>query len=334
MTHFKKLSLIFAAILLSLMPLTGLTSVAAQEDLKEVHLMLDWYPNANHIPIYEAIEKGYFKEAGIDLKIEMPAETNDPIRLVGAKQTDIGISYPGVLSKAIAEGVPVKAIGSLVQQRMDVIMYKTESGIKGAKDLVDKKVGFASDPISEAVVQSMVTNEGEDPSKVDMIDVGWDLIPALATDKVDAVIGAYVNHEYLMLQDQGYNMGYFDFADFGIPESQELIFVASDELIESDPDLLKAFMTALQKGFDAAKEDPEGALEVLFAKEENAYTLDKDIEAKSWEMLQDFMVKDGSFGAMDVDQYDAYVKWLFETGSIAKEVKGADVVHPVLNGEN
>lgn len=327
----KKLSLLVFSLSLILANVVGLTPLesAQAQDLEEINLMLDWYPNANHIPIYMALEKGYFEDEGLKVNIQMPAETDDPIRLVAANQTDIGISYPSVLTKARAEDLSVKTFGSLVQQRMDCIMFKKDSGIKTAKDLEGKNVGFASDPISESNTFAMVEADGGDPNKVTMTDVGWDLMPALATDKVDAIIGAYVNHEYLMLQDQGYDMDLLKFEDFGIPESQELIFIASEDTLNNRSDSLKKFMTALEKGYQTAKESPEEALDILFSKEENAYTLDKKIEEQSWNMLLDFMVKDGSFGSVSGEQYEAYAQWLYDVGAISKEVKADDLVAPL-----
>ena len=114
----KKLSLLVFSLSLILANVVGLAPLesAQAQDLEEINLMLDWYPNANHIPIYMALEKGYFEDEGLKVNIQMPAETDDPIRLVAANQTDIGISYPSVLTKARAEDLSVKTFGSLVQQ--------------------------------------------------------------------------------------------------------------------------------------------------------------------------------------------------------------------------
>ncbi len=85
-------------------------------------------------------------------------------------------------------------------------MYKQESGITTPKDLEGKRVGYPSSSVSEAVVETMVENDGGDMSKVQMTDVGWDLMPALSTDNVDAIVGAYVNHEFVILNKEGYNV--------------------------------------------------------------------------------------------------------------------------------
>lgn len=325
----KRKFTVLALILFSIFNcLTILAPISAQDkDLKELTLMLDWYPNANHIPIYTAIENGYFEEEGIQLTIQMPAEADDPIKLASTGKTDLALSYPSVLIQAVGEELPVKAVGSLVQTRMDTVIFKEDSGIKTAKDLMGRKVGYAATTISENIIQSMVENDGGKFDEVEMVNVGWDLIPALATDKVDAITGAYINHELLLLEKEGYKVSHMDFADFGIPDTDELIFVAGDDTIATKSEEMQAFMRALKKGYDKAAEDPESAMDVLLSNEENDYVLDKEIERKSWDMLKDFMVSKGEFGSLKAENYQAFADFLFEHQTITRQLTESDLVH-------
>lgn len=301
------------------------------QELETLNLTLDWYPNANHIPIYTALNEGFFEEEGLNVVIHMPAEVDDPIRLTGANQTDVAISYPGVLMKARAEDVPVKAIGSLVQQQLNTVMYKQTAGIQSPKDLAGKQIGFSSDSISEEIIYAMVESDGGDPSQVTMIDVGYDLIPALATDNVDALIGGYINHEYLLLQEEGYEMAYTDFSTYNIPESQELIFIASDQTISKRPDTLTKFMNALQKGYTEAANDAQKAVDTLFANEEQDYVLNKAIETQSWnDFLVDYMVADGAFGVLIPEHYQLYANWLHSRGIITHPLSSNDLTWQAL----
>lgn len=328
----KKYIVRLLACLLVLTPLVSvLPNVQAEEDMTDLSLMLDWYPNANHVPIYVAMKEGYFEEEGINLTINMPAEVDDPIKMAGSGQTDIAISYPSVIMQAVAEGVPAKTIGSLVQQRLDAVIYKKESGISSPKDLEGKKVGYSATTVSENIIEAMMVEDDGDYSKAEMVNVGWDLIPALATDKVDATIGAYMNHEFLMLEKEGYDVDYFDFVDYGVPDADELIFVSGDDTLAEKEDALKGFMRAVKKGFDTAKENPEDGIETIFENEDNAYVLDKEIEKQSWEMLQEYMVSKGDFGSVNTDDYVAFAQFLAERGSIAKELTAEDMVKDLSN---
>ena len=121
-------------------------------------------------------------------------------------------------------------------------------------------------------------------------------------------------------------MDYFDFTEFGVPDSDELIFVAGNDTIEAKKTALEAFMLALKKGYEKTIEDPEAAIETIFENEDNAYVLDKEIEVQSWEMLQDYMVSKGDFGSLIADDYVAFAKFLADKGSIAKELTAEELI--------
>ena len=88
-----------------------LTTSAKAEKLT---LLLDWFINPDHAPLYVALEKGYFKEAGLDITMPAPADPNDPPKLVAAKKADLAISYQPQLHIQVAEGLPLRRIATLV----------------------------------------------------------------------------------------------------------------------------------------------------------------------------------------------------------------------------
>src|SRR4051794_23477476 len=113
-----------AAVMIAAMMLTACggnkeeteTSGEGEKELKEVSIMLDWYPNAVHSFLYVADEKGYFKEEGIDLDIQFPANPTDPINLAASGQVTLGITYqPDVIVARTEQGVGVKSVGAIVR---------------------------------------------------------------------------------------------------------------------------------------------------------------------------------------------------------------------------
>src|SRR5690242_18817234 len=83
------------------------------QKLEKVSLMLDWYPNAVHSFLFAAEEKGYFKEQGLDVDIQMPADTNDPLKLVAANQVDMALSYQPQVLVARSEDIPVQSFAAI-----------------------------------------------------------------------------------------------------------------------------------------------------------------------------------------------------------------------------
>lgn len=91
--------------------------------------MLDWYPNAVHSFLYAAEAEGYFAEEGLEVEIQMPADTNDALKLVAAGKVDLALSYQPQVLMARGEQIPVKSIAALVRHPLNHLMVAADSGI-------------------------------------------------------------------------------------------------------------------------------------------------------------------------------------------------------------
>ena len=164
--------------------------------LREIDVVLDWYPNALHAFLYEAIEKGYYEAEGLKVNIRFPSNANDAISLVAAGQAEIGLYYQqDVIIARANQDVPVKSIGAVVQGPLNIVLSLAEKNIHSPEDLVGKTIGYAGTELSEALIRSIMAYVGADSSDVTMIDVGFDLMSSMTTGNVDATIGCLVNHE-------------------------------------------------------------------------------------------------------------------------------------------
>ncbi|PLS07144.1 ABC transporter substrate-binding protein [Neobacillus cucumis] len=304
---------------------TEKNTTGGDKKLEKVSLMLDWYPNAVHSFLYVAQEKGYFKEQGLDVDIQMPADTNDPLKLVAANQIDMALSYQPQVLVARGENIPVQSFGAIVRHPLNQLMVPEDSSIKSPKDLAGKTIGYPSIPLDEAIVQSMVKSDGGDPSKIKMVDVGWDLIPAMATKKTNALIGGYINHEKLLLDKEGHPMRTLNPADYGVPDYYELVLVGSEKGLKAKPAVFKKFMTAIGKGQKYVQDHPEEGLSVLLKHEDKSSPLEKDIETKSLQILLPLMdAKDKAFGYQDPQTWNQVAAWLKENKVIKENVKAED----------
>ncbi|MGJ7909903.1 ABC transporter substrate-binding protein [Neobacillus sp. LXY-1] len=288
---------------------------------QKVNLMLDWYPNAVHSFLYSAVEKGCFKEQGLDVNIQMPADTNDPLRLVAAGKIDMAISYQPEVLVARGEEIPVQSFAALVRHPLNQLMVPKNGPIQTPKDLAGKTIGYPSIPLDEAIIQTMVKSAGGDANKVKMVDVGWDLIPAMATKKTDALIGGYINHEKLLLEKEGHPMKTLNPADYGVPDYYELVLVGSETELKKNPEMFKKFMKAIRKGQKYVTEHPKEGLSVLLKHEDKTSPLDKQIETKSLEILLPLMNPAGEgklFGYQDPETWKQVAKWLNQTKILNK----------------
>lgn len=290
---------------------------AAGEDkqLREMNVVLDWYPNAIHAFLYDAIEKGYFEEEGLDVKIRFPANDNDAIALVAAGRAEIGLFYQqDTIQAVVNQGAGIKSIGAVCQTPLNVILSLKEKNVNSPKDFVGKTVGYGGTALSEAMVEAIMENVGEDPKSVNLQNVGFDLMSSMTTGQVDATIGCLVNHEVPQMEEQGFDVSWFQLTDYGMPNFYELVFLANDQMIEEEPETLRAFLRACGKGFDDFQADTEGVLNILLGNQsEENFPLSPTVEAKSAEVLLPRMeTADAPFMSQTEENWKENIEWMKE----------------------
>ncbi len=289
------------------------------KELKEVSIMLDWYPNAVHSYLYVAQEKGYFEEEGVKVDIQFPANPTDPLNLAAVGKVTLGLYYqPDVIIARANENVPVKSIASIVRTPLNHVVFAEDHSIQSPKDLEGKKVGYPGIPLNEAILETMVTHDGGDINKVNIIDVGFELNSSLVTENVDAVSGAFINHEVPVLKHKGFNTRYFNPTDYGVPAYNEIVLVTSDETLAKEKDAIQAFWKAAKKGYEFMKENPDEALTILLDNQDQAnFPLEEVIEKESLQVLLPKMEAEGAiFGSQDEQSWDEVAHWLKEAGLI------------------
>ena len=299
------------------------------QDLKEINVVLDWYPNAIHTFIYTAIERGYYAEEGLDVKVRFPANANDALSLVAAGKAEIGMYYQQDVIQAVAnQGTKIKSIGAIVQFPLSVVLSLKDKNITGPENLVGKTVGYGGTALSEAVVKSMMEYVGADASDVNLIDVGFELMSSMTTGNVDATIGCLVNHEVPQMEEEGFDVNYFMADGYGIPNYYEEVFLANNEMIQQEPEVLEGFLRASKKGFEDFKNDPNGCLAILMNNQnEENFPLTQSVEEKSCETLLPLMESDEvPFLTQTEECWQENIDWMSESGLIDKKVDVSDVM--------
>ncbi|NMI07454.1 ABC transporter substrate-binding protein [Paenibacillus sp. SZ31] len=297
-----------------------------ESDTKDkLSIMLDWYPNAVHSFIYVAQEKGYFADQGLDVEIQMPADTNDSLKLVAAGKIDLALSYQPQILLARGENIPVRSIAAVVRHPLVHLLTEANGSVSSPKDLEGKTVGYSSIPLYEAMVRTMISHDGGNPDNMNLVDVGFDLIPSLASGQADAIMGGFINHEQLILEKEGHAMKSINPVEYGVPDYYELVLTASEAGIEAKKDQLTRFVKAIQEGQKYVTEHPEEALSILLAHENETSPLDPEIETKSLAILLPLMnEQDQPFGRQEMESWENVRTWLVEKDLIPESVKAED----------
>lgn len=227
-------------------------------------LVLDFTPNAVHSGIYAARHEGFYRDAGIDLSVRQPGESTDAPKLLAAGRTDFAVLDIHDLGIARERGLDLVGLMALVQRPLAAVLARADRGISRPSKLEGRTVGVTGLPSDEAVVDSEVSADGGDPTRVRRLTIGFNAVAALAAGKVDAATGFW-NAEGIALRLQGVPIRVFKVDRYGAPPYPELVVVASRRTIEREPELVRSLLGATARGYRLTVERPDAALDDLLA---------------------------------------------------------------------
>lgn len=331
----KLLSILLASAMLLLTAGCGdkeTTSTPAGDDstgeLEEINVVLDWYPNAVHAFLFEAEENGYFADAGLKVNLIYPSNPTDPLTMPAAGKADFGFYYQEdiIIAKA-NEDIPVKVVGSVVHQPLDVICSIADKNIKTPADLAGKTIGHTGVPFSEIAVQQVLSSAGLTMDDVEMVNVGFDLMSAMTTGNVDATFGCFINHEIPALEEVGFATNVILTPDYGVPNYSALMLVTGEEQLETRKETYVRFLDACKKGFADMKADPDGALKLMLENQDaENFPLTESVERKSFEVLLPMMdSQETPFLSQDMNSWTENIEWLKSTGMISSTFAPEDI---------
>jgi putative hydroxymethylpyrimidine transport system substrate-binding protein len=230
---------------------------------RHVQLLLDFFPNADHSPIYAAQAGGRFRAQGIDVKIRAPSDPSAPIKLVAAGKVDLAISYEPELLRARDRGLPVVGVAALVRTPLTTIISLPRAGIHTPADLRGKTVATAGIDYQSAYLQAILARARVPASSVTQRNVGFNLVPALVTGKADAILGGYWNYEAVDLRQHGKDPQVIRIEQAGVPPYDELVIVARTDTVKTRPDLVRRFLAGLAAGAADMRSDPAKGVDAL-----------------------------------------------------------------------
>jgi putative hydroxymethylpyrimidine transport system substrate-binding protein len=311
--------LVAAAVLAATVALAacGEKSEDEQGQPEPFSLILDFYPNPDHVGIYNALKLGYFRDAGLDLSIEVPSDPAAPIKQVAAGRADLAISYEPEVLLAREQGLDVKAVGALVDRPLTSMIWLAKSGIKGVADLRGKTIATAGIPYQDAFLETILERADLTPEDVKKVNVGLGLLPAIIGGRAQAMLGGFRNVEGvdLRLRKKGPTVTPVD--RLGIPTYDELVFVASGSRIDDDPERIRLFLAAVARGTAAALEQPNAATDALLEQNPDLDPRLTAAEVKATLPVLSRATAEQPYGDMDREQWAEFIGWMRDQGLIS-----------------
>ena len=303
----------FAALAVTLSACGAKQDTITAAHAKPFTVMLDWFPNADHAPLYSAIAAGDFSAAGLDVKPVIPSESAEPLKLLAAGKVEMAISYEPELLLARDEGLKLVSIGALVQRPLTSIIALPSSHIKGVADLAGKTVGTAGIPYQAAELKAALQSAGVNPSSVHEVNVGFNLVPAMLSGKVSATLGGYWNYEAIQLQLMHKHPLTIPIDQAGVPTYNELVLVVREEQARTDGQDLRAFLQALTRGERAVRADPAAAASLLVKANPS---LEPKLQLASIQQTLPAALPAGGhpYGYQDPSAWTAFGNWMFDHG--------------------
>ena len=271
-------------------------------------IVLDWFANPNHAPIFVAQQQGYFKQLGLDVDIITPANPDDPAKLVASQHADIALDYQPQVITAVTQGLPIVQIGALIATPLSCVIALKSSHINKIKDLNGKTIAGSS---NDLVLQSMLENNGIKLDNVTIIDVGYNLVQALLSGRADAVSGTFRNVELIELQAMDKPINVFYPEENNVPTYSELVYIANKNNL-SDP-RLEIFLHAVALGVQYLINHPEESWQKFAANHPDLNT--PVIKAEWFATLPRFALRPE---LVDLSRIDHYAKFMQTTGAIKK----------------
>jgi NitT/TauT family transport system substrate-binding protein len=256
MTRPARLPLALGALLAAAVQLASVSGGAQSKPLRPYTLILDFVPTGEYVPHYTALEKGFYRDEGLDVKILRGQGSGDTVKRIAAGQGEVGIADISALIAARANtDVKVKAIALWYRRPPHGVFVRSDSPIKSGKELEGKKLAISpgnSHQILWPVFEKLV---GLKPNSVTWVTMdAASMPPALIRGATDAV-PFFVVHEARIrkvAQQQNADIRVLAaWSDLGFDVASTSL-VAREETIAKDPDGLKAFLRATFKGADYA----------------------------------------------------------------------------------
>ena len=288
--------------LLAGMMVAGTIAPAAATD--KITLLLDWFVNPDHGPIIIAEEKGYFKDAGLEVEVIAPADPADPPKLVAAGRAELAISYQPQLHLQVAEGLPLVRVGTLVATPLNCLLVLADGPVKSIADLRGGKVGFSVAGVEEALLTTILERNGVGLDEIDLVNVNWSLSPSLMSGQVDAVIGAFRNFELNQMDIEGVKGRCFYLEEEGLPAYDELIYIANRDSMNKD--VIRRFLQATELATQYIINHPQESWDIF---KSTAKELDDELNKRAWvDTLPRLALRPAALDAGRYVRFEAFLK--------------------------
>jgi len=308
-------SRLLSALLLAVLALAGCgADESGRAPNVDATLLLDFQPNAVHTGIYTAVARGYDTALGVTLRVRVPTDSSDAVKLLVSETADLAVLDIHDLALARERGRDLVGVMALVQTPLAAILASPQ--IRSPRELEGRRVGVTGLPSDDAVLQSIVRGAGGDPRQVDSTTIGFTAVRSLLTGRVAAATGFW-NVEGVALRARRPQIREFRVDDFGAPAYPELVLAVTRETLQDRPAVVRATVAALARGYEEVLSDPENGVSALV---EAVDGLDRAQVGRELDAVSpSFTAGARGFGELNRPRLDEWARWEKRFGITERE---------------
>jgi putative hydroxymethylpyrimidine transport system substrate-binding protein len=285
---------------------------------QKLTLILDWFPNVDHLPIYVARHRGFFAAEGLEIEIISPSATSDALKLAASGTVELAVSYEPQTIIAAARGLDIVVVGRLIEHPLTTLLFLKGRGIRVPQDLEGQKIGYTVPGLMDVLLDAFAQINGI--QQYEAINVGFAIVQSLTAGKVDAVMGPFKTYETVTMANKGYDVGYFELEQWGIPDYDELIFVTSKKTLKKKKAAIRAFQRVIARAIVDVRQAPDAALKNYFKEVPEA---DRKIETEAFQLTLPYYA---TRQKLDQKRWQQFADFALQYGLIEKEVAVSDLL--------
>lgn len=308
----KKFLFILMIFLAGCAPAQATVGTPTPAQMVKIRLPVGYIPNVQFAPLYVALDKGYYRAAGLDVSLDYSMET-DAVALTGANTVQFSIASGEQVLLGRAQGLPVTYVLCWYQQYPVGVVASAKEGIKTPADLKGKKIGIPGlYGASYIGFQALLDAGGLKESDVTLDSIGYTQVEALLAGREQAAV-IYVPNEPVQLQARGFPVDVIKVSDYLQLVGNGLL--TNETTIQKDPDLVRRMAQATLKGIQDTLANPDEAYQIttkyVTGLKTDPNSVDRQVLAATLDLL-----KSPALGVSDPKAWDNMQALLLKMGLI------------------
>lgn len=305
----RSLSIVVLLVALLILPACKDKSKQEAPALRKIKVVLDWTPNTNHTGLYVAKDQGYFREAGLDVEIIQPGQ-NSAEQIVASGQAQFGISYQESVINAHSQQLPLVSLAAIVQHNTSGFASLKSAGITRPKLFEGKRYGSSGWPSEKEILRTVMAADSASYDKVKVIEGVSDFFSTIGRDADFEWI--YYGWDGVEAKRRGIDINFIYLRDLNpVFDYYTPVLITGAKIIQSDPELVRSFLSAVSKGYELCVNDPAKAGDILLKQVPELATNPEQVKLSLAYLKDEFIADASRWGEQKQSTWQGLVDWMF-----------------------